>query len=383
MRRYLIKVVHICPIGITAKKLLLPQCTYLRNMGYEVSFVFSPSPETGELRELGFSVEELPITRGRIAPADFASILKLREYLASAKPGIVHTHTDKGGGVGRIAARLAGVPCVIHTVHGYAFDEGQSSIKNWAYSLIERELSRHTDIVLSQSIEDVETAKHLRIRARAGYPIWIGNGVDTSLFDRSRFGVEAQAGLRSRLRIGQEPVITIVARLTFEKGYRELVEALAACTELQWTALFVGREDRDGAAIQRLIQQHGISDRVRLIGDSDEIPLLLSISDLFVLPSYTEGVPRTVIEAQCMALPAVVTDVRGCREVVVHRETGLVVEPKDSVSLASAMRAAIQDPVMRMQYGAKAAARARKLFSEDAVFRRIESAYELAERVIG
>lgn len=377
------RIVQVCPAGMTAKKLLLPQCMHLREKGYEVGFVFSPSPEAQEIRELGFAVKELAITRGRIAPVDVASIFHLSRYLASIKPDIVHTHTDKGGGVGRIAARLASVPCIIHTVHGFAFGEGQSPVKYRAYSLMERQLSKYTDIVLSQSSEDVETARRLGISARAGYPIWIGNGVDVRLFDKSRFTLAEQSSLRCALGIGSEPILVIVARLTFEKGYRELIEALDACADLPWTALFVGRDDGDGPAIRQLLAQHSIVHRVHLLGDRNDIPLLLAVSNLFVLPSYTEGVPRSVIEAQCMGLPVVTTDVRGCREVVVDQQTGIIVKPKDPVSLANAVRTMLQDSTMRLEYGNNGRLRARQRFSEKAVFDRIESAYELAERIIG
>lgn len=383
MARRLRKVVQICPIGATAKKLLLPQCRYLQAKGYDVSFVFSPGPEAQELRDLGFGVKELWITRGRITPRDMVSISQLSRHLASLESDIVHTHTDKGGGVGRIAARLAGVPCIIHTVHGFAFCEGQSPVKYRMYSMMERQLSRHTDVLLSQSIEDVETAKRLKIRAKAGYPIWIGNGVDVRLFDKSRFTIREQSELRAMLDAGSEPVITVVARLTFQKGYRELIEALAACADLPWVALFVGRDDGDGPAIRQLLAERGLAHRVRLLGDRDDIPMLLAVSDLFVLPSYTEGVPRSVIEAQCMGLPAVVTDIRGCREVVVHQQTGLIVKPKDPIGLANALRMILQDSALRTEYGNNGSLRARRLFSENAVFDRIGSAYEMAELITG
>jgi len=110
---------------------------------------------------------------------------------------------------------------------------------------------------------------------------------------------------------------------------------------------------------------------------------LLAVSDLFVLPSYTEGVPRSVIEAQCMGLPAVVTDIRGCREVVVHQQTGLIVKPKDPIGLANALRMILQDSALRTEYGNNGSLRARRLFSENAVFDRIGSAYEMAELITG
>ncbi|MEW6106154.1 MAG: glycosyltransferase family 4 protein [Bacillota bacterium] len=374
-RLVLMKIVHVCAVEFTAKHLLLPQCEYMRSLGHEVGFVFSPGAGAGELRQRGFPVKEIRISR-KISPFDVVSISELAVYLRREKPDVVHTHTSKGGVIGRLAARLAGVPHVIHTIHGFPFAEVQTRAKYMLYASIERWVGRFTDVLLSQSKEDVDTAARLGILARRGAPIYIGNGVDLSRFNKDNFTCTRRAEIRRSLGIGNEPVVTIIARLTLEKGYAELIEALAACVGLPWTALFVGPDDGAKSTVERMVAQHGLIERVRMLGQRGDIGELLAVTDVFVLPSYREGVPRSVIEAQAMGVPAVVTDIRGCREIVLDGQTGIIVPPRSSAELAGALSKLLQDPQLRERLGAAAERHARAWFSETAVFERIAAVYE-------
>ncbi|MBE3584479.1 MAG: glycosyltransferase family 4 protein [Limnochordaceae bacterium] len=377
-----VKVIHVSTIGSTAAVLLRPQCEYLRALGYDVEFVFSPDQghSTGgggakhTLEAAGFQVTEIPISRD-ISAADAVSVARLAAYFRQAKPDVVHTHTSKAGVVGRLAARLAGVPHVIHTVHGFPFAEGQNKAKYAAYVAIERWAARLADILLSQSKEDVETARALGIRSRKGYPLYIGNGIDLRRFDPERFKDQREE-LRRGLVLSSSPVISIVARLTFEKGYGELVKALAQLADLEWNALFIGADEGAGPWIRNALAESGLEGRVRLLGERSDVEQLLSISDVYVLPSYREGVPRSVIEAQAMRVPAVVTDVRGCREVVSDGVTGLLVPPKDPNALALALRRLLLEPALRRQLGEQARRRMELEFDEERVFERIAAAYE-------
>lgn len=369
-----VRILHVCAVEFTARHLLLPQCEYMRDLGHEVGFVFSPSEKADELRRRGFRVTEISISR-QISPLDLVSICRLAAYFRREKPDIVHTHTSKGGVVGRVAARLAGVPHIVHTVHGFPFAEGQPRAKYLLYATIERWVAKLTDVLLSQSKEDVETARRLGIVARRGAPIYIGNGIDLSRFSRERFSAAQTDEIRRSLRIGDEPVLTTIARLTLEKGYAELVEALSYCVGLPWTALFVGPDDGAQSVIRHMVAQHGLTERVRMLGQRDDVDELLAVTDVLVLPSHREGVPRSVIEAQAMGVPAVVTDIRGCREVVLHGHTGIIVPPRNSAELAKALSRLLQDPQLRERLGNAAERHARDKFSETAVFERIAEVY--------
>lgn len=157
------------------------------------------------------------------------------------------------------------------------------------------------------------------------------------------------------------------------------MEALAALKNLPWVAMFIGPDEGAGAEIERRIAANGLTGRVRMLGSRDDVDVLLVISDIYTLPSYREGVPRSVIEAQAMGLPAVVTDIRGCREVVVDGETGRIVPPGDAAALASALRELLTDQGKRRRMAIAARSRAKEHFDERKVFARLEEAYRLLE----
>lgn len=375
----LTKVVHVCAIGFTAKRLLLPQCDYLRSLGYDVSFAFTPDAVSDELRDLGYHVGDIEIPRS-INLGVVSSVHALSRYLKHLQPDIVHTHTSMGGAIGRLAAQKAQVPHVIHTIHGFPFAQGQPWYKYHMYYVAEKRLARITDVLLSQSREDVETAVELGILAREGPPLLIGNGINTQQFTRCNYSEVDKTVLKRSLRISEEPVITTIARLTLEKGYAELVDALASCVDLPWTALFIGPDDGDGNMIRSMVSSLGLNERIRFLGQRNDVATLLSITDIFVLPSYREGVPRSLIEAQCMGVPAVTTDIRGCREIVVDGTTGLLVPPRNREKLAQSIRQLIQDENRRRFWGSQAERHAKDEFDEDIVFKRIAKAYEKLTR---
>jgi glycosyltransferase involved in cell wall biosynthesis len=348
---------------------------YLREMGYDITFLYSPDEAASKiLADRGFKSHFVPMSRV-LSPRDAISVVRLVDYFRSFRPDIVHTHTSKAGAVGRIAAAIAGVPTVIHTIHGFPFIEGQPRLKYVGYAGAERLLARCTDLLLSQSLEDVRTAQRLGIKSRSGFTVHIGNGIDLARFNRSRF--PDLPGLRASLGLDCGPVITTVGRLTVEKGYLDLVRALAAIRDLKWTVLFVGADEGAEAEIRSLVQRLGLAGRVRLLGQRSDIERLLAASDLFVLPSYREGVPRSVIEAQAMCLPVVATNIRGCREVVVDGVTGLLVEAGAPKSLAASMRQLLESEDLRKRMGEGGRRRAEVEFDERRVFQRIGKAYEM------
>lgn len=370
-------VIHVSAIGETANILLRPQCEYLRDAGYRMGFVFSPNDDCKtKLESDGFFVHEQYIAR-QITPQDASSIIRLAQYFRRERPDAVHTHTSKGGIVGRVAARLAGVPHIIHTIHGLPFIEGQNWLKYNVYLNIERWAASFTEVLLSQNVDDVQTATDCKIKAKWGLPIHISNGVDIARFDMARLSAE-RSSRRSEFKIGQVPVITIVARQAVEKGYLELIRALGQLLDCEWTALFVGPDEGLGDEIKKQIKLNRLEDRVRILGMRRDIDSILSISDVYVLPSYREGVPRTVIEAQSMGVPAVVTNIRGCRDVIRDGVNGFLVPPQDDKNLALAIRKLIVDSELRASMGENARRIVEETFDERIVFGKIAAVYEKA-----
>jgi len=371
------RIIHVTTIGITAYRALLAQCRYFRQKGLEVGFIFSPSPEGESLRDLGFPVTEIFINREINVWSDSGAILKMFRYFRNIRPEIVHTHTSKAGVVGRVAARLAGVPSVVHTVHGFPFHPGMPQVKYWFYRQIERWMAGITDIMLSQSEEDVITAGKMGIKPRRGELLHIGNGVDLIEFDPGKYSPGERLRVREGLAIRENnPVITMIGRINREKGYHDLVEALRQVRDIPWQALFIGPDEGFLAALMQLIDRCGLRDRIQVLGPRGDISDLLAATDIYVLPSYREGLPRSLIEAQAMALPCVATDIRGCREVVEKDVTGFLVKPGDSEALSGALRKLLLDPGLRLQMGQEGRRRMCRNFDEAAVSRKVMAIYE-------
>ncbi|WP_134215003.1 glycosyltransferase family 4 protein [Pelotomaculum propionicicum] len=371
------RVIHVTTIGITAYRALLAQCRFFRERGLEVGFVFSPSPEGEMLRRLQFPVKEIYIDRKINPLSDLRSVRRLCRYFRTVRPDIVHTHTTKAGVVGRVAARLAGVPSVIHTVHGFPFHPGMPRLKYLTYKQIEMWMAGITDIMLSQSEEDVITALKTGIKPRLGGLVYIGNGVDLNEFDPGSFSSHQRLRVKNTLAIrATDPVITMIGRVNREKGYHDLVEALRQVRDVPWQALFIGPDEGFLASITHQINQHGLRDRIQILGQREDITDLLAVTDIYVLPSYREGLPRSLIEAQAMAVPCVATNIRGCREVVEDGVTGFLIAPGDSVALESALQKLLEEPGLRLRMGREGRRRMLRCFDEAEVGRKVMAIYK-------
>ncbi|MDK2887521.1 MAG: hypothetical protein PWP72_399 [Thermoanaerobacter sp.] len=371
------KLIHITTVGTTALRLLLPQCTYFRQQGMDVSFVFSPGPEAALLREKGFHVNEIYIDRKINLLNDIQSIWQLKKYFQKVKPHIVHTHTSKAGIAGRVAARLAKVPVIIHTVHGFPFHDGMPLRQIKLYQAIERFGAKLSTAILSQSREDVEAARSLGIKSKTGELIHIGNGIDINRFRKDRFTESQRLKIKKRLGLSPETfVLTTIARINPLKGYVDLIDAVAQLPGENWQLLCIGEDEGQLGEILSKIRQLGLENKVSMLGPRNDIPEILSITDIYILASYREGIPRSVIEAQAMEIPAVVTNVRGSREVVIDNKTGFVVPPREPAALAKAVLQLMADDEMRFRFGKAGRQRVIEEFDETKVFNKILEVYQ-------
>ncbi|ACV63619.1 glycosyl transferase group 1 [Desulfofarcimen acetoxidans DSM 771] len=371
-------IIHVATIGITAYKALLTQCLRQREAGLEVRFVFSPSPETELLREMDFAVKEIYIDRDIRPVKDLKSILGLSRYFRDVKPDLVHTHTSKAGVVGRIAAQLTGVPNIVHTVHGFPFHENMPFFKKLLYERIEKIAARMTDVMLFQSKEDVLTAQKLSIWPRKAAPVHIGNGVDLTQFHPEKSTTAKKNALRLSLGIRKdEPVIIMIGRVNHEKGFNDLVDALHIIRHLSWKTLVVGPDEGYLPVILDKINQYKLKERVEILGLRRDISDLLAISDIFVLPSYREGLPRSLIEAQATGLPCIASNIRGCREIIEPEQTGFLIEPGDYIALGRSLRRLLENPELSREMGRAARKRAEECYSELEVSMKILKAYRM------
>jgi glycosyltransferase involved in cell wall biosynthesis len=377
------RVAHIATVDASLRYLLLNQLVAIRQAGYEVVGISAGGPHVSALEAAGIRHIAAPLTR-RFAPAaDFRALAALVKILRRERFDIVHTHTPKGGLLGQYAALFARTPIRVHTIHGLYFPGHMKPEHRWRYAFLERTIMRPSHLNLSQSVEDVETARREKL-CRGDRVELLATGIDVEHFTPDESG-ELRRRTRATLGFSDDDlVIGMVARLVREKGYVEMLHAAKTIAEREPRArfLFIGGDDsvKSDALDAATLAAAGLEDRLRLLGHRDDMRALYAAMDVFALPSHREGLPRAPMEAASMCLPAVVTDVRGCRQTVEDGKTGLIVPVRDAQALAGALLELLGDPRARSCYGANARRKALAEFDERVAFQHVIDAYERLQR---
>ena len=279
--------------------------------------------------------------RGIYPREDSNGFRELVSHLACGRFDLVHTHSAKAGGLGRMAARRAGVPAIVHTFHGFPFHEFQSPLRRRALVDIERRLGRITDYFMAAGTMVAAEAVRLRVappdRIRAFATVPIGDGI-------VRATETARREARHLLGIPPDAkVVGTVARLDDQKSPLDMVAAIAALRRSDVYMVWVG----DGELrpeTERLIEHYGLSERFLLVGHRTDVPKLLPAFDVFAMSSLYEGLPCAVVEAMACGLPVVATAVNSVPEIVIAGKTGLLARAADPESLSRALAYVLEHP---------------------------------------
>ncbi len=357
------KILHICAIDATAKYVLSPLLRHLVEE-HDVHLACTPGPHLGAFEGSGIVVHGIRIPRDVNVVGWAHALLGLRRLMERQAYDVVHTHTPIPNMIGRVAARMARVPMVVTTAHGFYFHEHTPKVQRAAHMQVERALSQITTKLITVSAEDADTALRTRLYV-SEQVVWIPNGVDVAAFDLGPHRARVRQSIREGLGIATDAwVVGFVGRLTAEKGCRELIEAVAALApKLKNLHMLVIGDTMTGdrstfkATLDALVSTKGLRDRVTFAGERPDVPRVLAAIDVFALPSYREGMPLALMEAMAAGLPVVVSNVRGCRELVRHGLHGLVVPVRDPNALAKGLNQLYEDPAMaaRMAHQGKVA----------------------------
>jgi glycosyltransferase involved in cell wall biosynthesis len=374
------RVAHVTTVDLSLRYLLLNQLQRIRDEGYEVYGISADGPDVAAVEAEGIPHFAVPMTRRFTPLADLRAVWALTQLMRRERFDVVHTHTPKAGLLGQLAARLSGVPIVVNTLHGFYFHDDMKPLPRRFYIWMERVAAKCSDTILSQNREDIATAVAEGI-APPELLKWLGNGIDVRRFDRRRLSTDTLDALRKEICLDpRAPVVGFVGRLVEEKGILDLLEAAkTVATEIPDVQfLIIGPYDQEkpDALTPDVAERYGVSERCRFVGMRHDMPELYALMDVLVLPSYREGFPRAPMEASSMGVPAVVTDIRGCREAVEHGVNGLLFPVGDSNALASALLALLRDGARRTDMGAAGRRMAEDHFDEQMVFDRVLSEYE-------
>ena len=362
------KVCQLCAVDFTLKNFLLPLIDGMRAAGWDVTAVCSDGPFVPALRARGYRIETVAIARSMNPVSALRSLLALVVVLRRERFDILHVHTPVAALIGRIAARIVGVPLVVYTAHGFYFHDEMPRWKRSLFVALERLGGRYTDLLFSQSSEDAEDAVREGI-APAERVLAIGNGADVRRFDPAI--VAPATATRKQLGIPERAfVVGIIARMVQEKGVCEFLQAAIEATRENPNLYFlmVGERlhsDHAGhVATDMARATEVLGGRLVTTGARSDIPELLAAMDIFCLPSWREGMPRTIIEAMMLGKPVVATNIRGSREEVVPGKTGYLVPTRDPHALAGAFLRCAEDVEAARRMGQAGRQRALQLYDE-------------------
>lgn len=385
-----LRVLHVTTVDLSLEFLLGPVLDDAVARGWEVLAASAPGPHVASVEARGARFLPLPSSTRRFdLRADLRTARDLWRIVRRERPDVLHTHTPKPALYGRLVGRLAGVPVVVNTVHGLYAQETDPVPKRIAVYAAEFVGGHASHAELVHNPEDLETMRRYRLAPRSHLHL-LGSGVSLERF--SSTGADVRDRLRAEWGIEpHEVVVGSVGRLVGEKGFRELIEAVgnrAMATASTGNPprvrlVIVGGPDADKPdALGREEIERARAAGVVFAGFRADVEAVYAALDIFVLASHREGFPRAAMEAAASGLPLVVTDIRGCRQVVEHGVNGLIVPVRSAGELSRAIDTLVADPALRARMGVASRLRAHEQFDERAVLDRIASCYAetLSER---
>ena len=360
------KIIEITNVDFSLRHFLLPLMRALRARGHEVVGVCAEGPLLADVRAEGFRIVPAPFAR-RVSPlAHWRAFRALVALFRAEHPDMVHAHMPISAFLARLAAWWAGVPHVAFTCHGFIFNNREGGWTQRAVGFVLEWLGgRVTDVFLTVSTAEAADARRLGI-ARNAIPV--GNGRDPAMF---RPDPAVRARVRAALgTVADRVVVVAVSRLVARKGYGELAAAMRDVPDAELWVVGERLESDRGEDMVAALRAAGLGERLRLLGYRSDVAAVLAAADIFVLPSYFEGLPMSVIEAMLAGLPVVATAIRGPREQVVPEVTGLLVPARSVGPLAAALQRLAAEPGLRRRMGEAGRMRALELYDEAKVLAR-------------
>ena len=329
----------------------------------------------------GMEVKTFPSLVQPLHPLkDFLAILDLTRHLMRKPYHVVHTHNSKAGFIGRLSAKLARVPVIVHTVHGFAFHEQEPLWRQFLFRNLERLASHWCDkmIFISQPLVDWALKEKISCTRKMAR---IYSGIEMDRFrpvsEQEKKRLREKWGLREH-----DAVIGIVSKLWDGKGHALLIRSFKEIRkERQEARLVIVGEGYLMESLKDLVSQLELSDAVIFTGFMEDVPQIIATFDVAVLPSYFEGMGRVLLEAMAMEKPVVGTLVGGIPDLIEHGVNGYLVSPGNERELTSAVLKILYDKGLAVKMGEAGRKKMTDRFSADTMVRSIEKVYgELLEK---
>lgn len=375
------KIIQVTAIDMTMNNFLNPLNKVTKEKGHEVHCVCSKGPYEEEIKSNGYYFHNISIDREINFVKNIKSIMMMVKLFKILKPDIVHVHTPVAAVLGRIAAKIAKVPTIIYSAHGFYFHEGMPSKKYKLFFNIEKYIGRYfTDYIFTQSEEDFEVAKVNNFLKNKNNYVHISNGIDIdNKFNVDKLPKSINTSLRDKYGIQKnDVVVSFIGRLVKEKGILDLLESINYLNAQSVKFLIIGslpQGERDTETL-KLLEEYKNNKNIIFTGQVTNVNELLYMSDIFCLPSYREGMPRSIIEAMAMKNAVIATNIRGSREEVIHGKTGYLCNTNSSKEIASCIDDLVENKEKMNEFKENGLERARRLYDENKVIEKQLNVFE-------
>ncbi|MCX6291584.1 MAG: glycosyltransferase family 4 protein [Bacteroidetes bacterium] len=308
---------------------------------------------------------------------DILALIFFIRLIRKEKYDIVHTHETKASLITRLAAYLGGCKYIIYGLHGVTFNDPMSTLKRNMYILIERLTIGVSNLVVGVSKDVIRLYHENKIGTKIPYRV-VHSGIDVDQYMRDELKSEEQkSALKTSLGIQRNDVVCInIGRFSHSKGQRFTIKSFAELRKKNSNIklILVGEGELTNECRQQ-VRDLGIENDVIFYGFSDTVAKLLSISDIHVLTSLREGLPRVAAEASLMKVPTVAFEVEGIREVITHTENGFIVSQGDVPALTGKIQELIDDPQKRKMFAERVSVHVKKDWDSRVMIQQLRELY--------
>lgn len=369
------KIVQISAIDVSMNNMLNLLNKRTQEKGFEVHCICSPGSGVEKIIERGYIYHPVKIDRNISLINNIMSIYNIYKVLKKEKPEIVHVHTPIASVLGRIAAKLAGIENVIYTAHGFYFHEGMNRKRYKLFYNIEKFIGKYfTDYLFTQSEEDYLLAKKNSFLKNENNYLHISNGIDINeKFNYDKFNPRIKKSIREKYNVSDDDLLVVfVGRLVKEKGIIDILNAFENIKDnssIKLLALGDAPESERDKSIRNIIDSFD-SAYVNFTGRVNNVEEFLYASDVFVLPSYREGMPRSIIEAMAMRNAIIATDIRGSREEVDNEVNGYLVSINSPHEISARLTKLNKDKTVLEGFKKSSYNKAKELYDEEEVVKK-------------
>lgn len=365
----------------------MPNILLMKELGYEVDVVANftesgsiTSERTENLKmrllKLGVNIINVPIPRKIFAIKNILKSYKVIKKLCNENNyNLLHCHSPIGGAIARLGARRARKSAgtkVIYTAHGFHFYKG-APLKNWLlFYTIEKYCSRFTDVLITINKEDYSLAKSKMKAKRVEY--LPGVGVDVAKFSKNEQSESARSLKRKEMQISESDVVLLsVGELNKNKNHLTIIKAFSKIKNKSVKYLIVGKGLLK-EELENLIKECGLQNQVFLLGFRTDVAEIYKACDIFVFPSYREGLSVSIMEAMASELPCVVSKIRGNCDLIDCEKGGYLCEPNNEEEFFKGINELINHKEKRLEFGLYNAQKV-KDFSIEPVMKKTKEIY--------